>query len=77
MSFKMIQLSMVTGQTQDDLEQVTETFTPVWVNVDQIREFYARRHGTGTRISYIGSAGIAVQETPEQVRDAISVVMAG
>lgn len=69
---RMIELNMVTGQSSDDLENVTETTTKVWVNVEEIREFYARRHGqAGTRISYKNSAGIAVTETPDQVANAI------
>lgn len=72
---KLIELAMVTGSQMDDLEQRTETTTKVWVNVSEIREFYARRDGAvGTRISYKNSAGIAVQETPEQVANAIASV---
>jgi hypothetical protein len=73
MSLKFIQLSMVVGAQQDDLENLTEQVTPCWVNVEEIREFYARRDNRiGTRISYKNSSGIAVHETPEAVRDAIA-----
>ena len=70
---RYVELNMVTGSSQDDLENVTETTTKVWINPDEVREFYARRDGrTGTRISYKNSAGIAVHETPEQVASALS-----
>ncbi len=72
---KLIELSMVTGAQQDDLEHVTEQTTKAWINVGEIREFYARRDGKqGTRISYKNSAGVAVHETPEQVANAINSV---
>jgi hypothetical protein len=72
---KLIELTMVTGSQMDDLEQRTETTTKVWVNVSEIREFYARRDGAqGTRISYKNSAGIPVHETPEQVANAIASI---
>lgn len=73
---KFVELNMITGQSQNDLEQVTETSTKVWVNVEDIREFYARRDNRqGTRISYKNSAGIAVTETPDQVANAIHIVL--
>ncbi len=72
---KLIELSMVVGSHSDDLENVTEQTTKAFVNVAEIREFYARRDGrAGTRISYKNSAGIAVHETPEQVANAIHSV---
>jgi len=74
---KFVQLNMVIGQQQDDLENVTEQTTPAWVNVNEIREWYARRDGKqGTRISYKNSAGIAVHDTPEQVLAAIQATLA-
>jgi len=69
---KLIELNMVVGRSVDDLENASEQTTKVWLNPEEIREFYARREGaTGTRISYKNSAGIAVHETPDQVANAI------
>jgi hypothetical protein len=73
---RFIELNMVTGRQVDDLENATESTTKVWINPEEIREFYARREGAeGTRISYKNSSGIAVHETPEQVANAISVLV--
>lgn len=62
---RMIKLTLATGRL-NDLEQ--EETSPVFVNVESIREFYPRHEGRpGTRITYNGSAGIAVTESFDEV----------
>lgn len=69
---KLIELDMVTGSHMDDLENETEQTTKVWINLDEIREFYARKDNRrGTRISYKNGAGIAVSQLPDEVANAI------
>jgi len=55
---KLIELNMVVGRSVDDLENASEQTTKVWLNPEEIREFYARREGaTGTRTCVFGSYG--------------------
>lgn len=46
----------------------TEVGSPVFVNVEAIRCFYARKEGkVGTRLTFNDGGGFAVSETPEVV----------
>jgi competence transcription factor ComK len=77
-AFNMIVSDEQTRVAEDDLEQETVTTTPavttpVTVNTQHIREFYARKGGKpGTRITFSNSAAIVVQEPYDAVQVAVA-----
>ena len=65
---RMQKLSMVIGETTNELEQRVESTTPVMVNLDRVRNFYPRKpdhYGApraGTRLTFEDGKGMAVTE---------------
>jgi hypothetical protein len=65
----IIELNAIVGESQDELEQVTETTQPIVINTDDVQEFHPRRHGkVGTRIVYKNRAGCPVADLYETVK---------
>lgn len=76
---KFVQFNLISGQQEGEDDAVITTTTPVMINVEQIRSFSRRKAGynnapppPGTRIAFVNSAALIVNETYDVVTALVS-----